>query len=127
MMIRNSDVDKRAIDRPPECTGVDDTLRTLLREIWELKQMIATLTPAVQTDDRAMGYVEAAAYTGLSKSRLYSLVNEKKIPHHKPSGTTGGRVYFRREELDEYLYRNKTQADYEVEDRATEIVNQLRR
>jgi hypothetical protein len=36
-------------------------------------------------------------------------------------------MYFRREELDEYLFRNKTAADYEVEDKATEIVNQLRR
>jgi excisionase family DNA binding protein len=126
-MTRNSDVDKRAIDQPPEYPGTDDALRFIFREIWELKQMIADLTPVVQSDEKAMGIEEAAAYMGLSKSRLYSLVNEKKIPHHKPSGTTGGRVYFRREELDEYLYRNKTQADYEVEDRATEIVNQLRR
>lgn len=46
---------------------------------------------------------EAAAYLGISKSYLYKLTSQARIPHYKPEGK---KVYFEKSELDEWLLRN---------------------
>lgn len=46
---------------------------------------------------------EAALYLGISKSSLYKLTGSKAISHHK----TGKLIYFKREDLDEWLLQNR--------------------
>lgn len=58
---------------------------------------------------------EAAAYLGLSRGFLYKLTHAGRIPHYKPAG---GKLYFTKEDLDGYLYRNRRAADYELMERA---------
>ena len=53
---------------------------------------------------------DAAAYTHLSKGYLYQLCWYGKISHYKPSG---GRIFFKREDLDAFIYRNRRSADFE--------------
>ena len=53
---------------------------------------------------------EAAAYMHLSRGYLYQLAYYRKIPHFKP---TGGRLFFRKEDLDNFIYRNRRSADFE--------------
>ena len=53
---------------------------------------------------------DAAAYTHLSKGYLYQLAYYRKIPHFKP---TGGRIFFKKEDLDNFIYRNRRPADFE--------------
>ena len=60
---------------------------------------------------KALSVDEAAAFTGLSKFYLYKLISRKKIPHYKPMG---GRVFFKREELEAFIFRNRQGADYEA-------------
>lgn len=54
---------------------------------------------------------EAATYTGLSKSKLYKLTSTREIPHYKP---TGGAVFFRRDELDAWLLRQRVESREEI-------------
>jgi excisionase family DNA binding protein len=49
---------------------------------------------------------EAADYLGLARSFLYKLTSQG---HYKPGG---GRLYFRREDLDAYLFRGRRTADF---------------
>ena len=49
-------------------------------------------------------FVEAAEYTGLSKSYLYKLTSAGLIPHYKPSGKL---LFFKRQEIDEWLLSPK--------------------
>ena len=58
----------------------------------------------------ALSVEQAAQFTGLSKGYLYKLIYQKKIPHYKP---TGGRVFFRQEELEGFIFRNRRAANYE--------------
>lgn len=58
---------------------------------------------------------EAALYTGYKESYLYKLTAAKKIPHSKPSG---GAVFFDREELEQWLSRNKVKTNEEIENEA---------
>lgn len=43
---------------------------------------------------------ELASYLGLSKSYLYKLCSQKKIPHYKPFGKV---LYFKRSEIETWV------------------------
>jgi excisionase family DNA binding protein len=62
----------------------------------------------------------AMQYTGYSRSYIYKLVHWSKITYHKP---TGGRLFFKKSELEEFLLRGKKAADYEVSAMANDILN----
>jgi excisionase family DNA binding protein len=64
---------------------------------------------------KALSVEEASQFTGLSKNYLYKLVHLKQIPYYKPRG---GRVFFRLEELEAFIFRNRQAAEYEVTNRA---------
>jgi excisionase family DNA binding protein len=59
---------------------------------------------------KALSIDEAAQFTGLKKNYLYKLACQKKIPHYKPMN---GRLYFRQDELEGFIFRNRQNADYE--------------
>ena len=58
---------------------------------------------------------EAALYTGYKESYLYKLTAGKKINHSKPSG---GAIFFDREELEQWLSRNKVKTNEDIENEA---------
>ncbi|GHT60283.1 hypothetical protein FACS1894109_17770 [Spirochaetia bacterium] len=47
---------------------------------------------------------EAAEYMHFKKSYFYQLTRSGKIPCFRP---TGGKLYFRREDLDAFIFRNR--------------------
>ncbi|MDR2814879.1 MAG: helix-turn-helix domain-containing protein [Prevotellaceae bacterium] len=60
-------------------------------------------------------FAEAAVYTGLSKSYLYKLTSEQRIPHYKPNGKM---VYFDLNELMAWLRQNRVATLDEIERKA---------
>lgn len=52
----------------------------------------------------------AAEFLGLSQFYLYKLKCQGKISCYKPNG---GRVYFRQEDLENFIFRGRQAADYE--------------
>ncbi|MCU0238543.1 MAG: helix-turn-helix domain-containing protein [Pyrinomonadaceae bacterium] len=58
---------------------------------------------------------EASSYLDISSSHLYKLTSQKKIPHFCPQGK---KLYFRREELNEWLLSNRQTTTAEIEDYA---------
>lgn len=67
------------------------------------------------TSKKVLTFDEAAQFTGLSKSYLYKLTSQQRIPHFKP---TGKLVYFDREELEAWLAQNRVHTAREIEDKA---------
>ena len=66
--------------------------------------------------------VEAAKFLDLSRSHLYKLTSERKIPHFKPNGK---KIYFDKSELVQWLKRKPTRTLEETETQAASyIVNQ---
>lgn len=55
---------------------------------------------------------EASLYSGYKESYLYKMTSAKRIPHSKPEG---GAIFFDREELEEWLSRNKVSTNEEIE------------
>ncbi len=55
-----------------------------------------------------LNFNEACKYLDVSPSHLYKLTSTKQIPHFCPQGK---KLYFKREELDAWLQRNRQSAD----------------
>jgi len=81
----------------------------ILNELQELKNL--TLLGVKQ----ALTMNDAALLTGLSKSHLYKLVMNKKVPYYKSDG--GKLTYFDKQELTAWQlqHRIKTTAEIETE------------
>jgi excisionase family DNA binding protein len=73
-----------------------------------------------RTDDRPLVMKDAIEMTGYSRSYLYKLMHLGKIPYHKP---LGGKVFFKKSELMDFVYRGKKSASYEVSTAADAILN----
>jgi excisionase family DNA binding protein len=56
--------------------------------------------------------VEAAEFLGLSVSYMYKLTHWNKLPYYKPSGKL---LYFKRQELEEWMLQNKSTSQAEIE------------
>jgi excisionase family DNA binding protein len=73
----------------------------------------------MENTERPLNITEAADFVGLKPSYLYKLIHLKKIPHYKP---TGGRVFFKREELERFVFRGRAAADYELQEKADRLL-----
>ena len=99
------------------------TLKTITMSE-ELKQVadlitanIISCTKEVLTSD------EAARYLGISKSYLYKLTAQQKIPHYKPLGKI---CYFNRQELEQWLQSNRVSTDEEISQKAQQFCTKKR-
>jgi excisionase family DNA binding protein len=92
--------------------------QTILGKLRRLERLLKA------SNELAMSISKAANYSGLSKSYLYKLTSSKVIPHYKPQGKL---VYFRKSELDKYLFQNKILTLAEIENKSTRIFSRLKR
>jgi len=95
-------------------------LSEIKNELQEIKQF--TLLGA----KRALTMNDTALITGLSKSHLYKLVGEKKIPYYKSQG--GKLTYFDRSEVEAWCLQHRVKTNDELEtEAATHIVTGKRK
>ncbi len=72
-----------------------------------------------------LNFSEACQYLDISESHLYKLTSRKQVPHFCPQGK---KLYFNRQELDQWLQTNRKNTTEEVEREATDyILNNRRR
>lgn len=117
-------------------TNIQELLKNTLLSIQKTNENIIALVAAIaETPEKTaappviiqqkppkenMKISEAADYCGYSKSYLYQLAYRNDIPFHKPMG---GRIFFKRNELDEFIAQGKKDANYEVKNKASAILN----
>lgn len=66
-----------------------------------------------------LNFDEACKYLDVSPSHLYKLTSQKQIPHFCPQGK---KLYFRRDEIDQWLQRNRQSAADEIDKLATDYI-----
>lgn len=66
-----------------------------------------------------LSFNEASHYLELSQSHLYKLTSTGNIPHYKPNGK---KIYFKREELDQWLLRNRNTTQEEIDKQAADYL-----
>ncbi|HEY9117391.1 MAG TPA: helix-turn-helix domain-containing protein [Roseivirga sp.] len=80
--------------------------------IIELHNRLERIEQLLLGSKTVMTVDEAVIYTGLSKSYLYKLTSAGVIPHYKPNGK---QIYFKKEEIDTWLLRNRVRSSSEIE------------
>jgi excisionase family DNA binding protein len=70
-------------------------------------------------DKRPMTVSEAAKYLGVSVGTVYKFTSRREIPFYKPRG---GRVYFLKTDLEEFIFRNRSAANYELNQKADRLL-----
>ena len=81
----------------------------------ELDQRLSRIEDLLLSQKTVLNFDEVSVYTGLSKSHLYKLTSTGGIPCYKP---TGKKIYFDKEEIDEWLLRGKKLSQDEIDDKA---------
>lgn len=66
----------------------------------------------ILSSKRVLCLEDVAVLTGLSKSYIYKLTADKKIPHYKPNGKL---VYFERSEIENWMLQNRVATTDEAE------------
>ena len=89
-------------------------IKTIMSE--ELKQVADLITAnTIFTTKEVLTSDEAARYLGISKSYLYKLTMQQKIPHYKPMGKKSSRrrklIACKRKEARHEVYRNGGHAE----------------
>ena len=75
----------------------------------EILGKVVTMKPVLTMD-------EACEYTGKSKSAMYKLTHERKLPFSKPNGKC---IYFSRADLEKWMMSNRVATAEEIADEAT--------
>jgi len=83
-----------------------DRIEKLLKEQQTMKKQV-------------LNFNEACAYLELLQSHLYKLTSTSAVPHYKPNGK---KIYFQREELDNWLLRNRMNSQDEIEQQAADYL-----
>jgi excisionase family DNA binding protein len=100
--------------------GLESKRKTALDKNNTFKEIKLMHDKDTHTFSKPLTIKDIMGLTGYSRSYIYKLVHWKKIPCHKP---TGGRLFFKRSEVEEFCYREKQFADYEAEQIANAILN----
>lgn len=65
---------------------------------------------------KVLNFSDVALLTGLSKSHLYKLTCEHRIPYYKPNGK---HIYFDRAEIEDWMKQNRVATDQEINQKAS--------
>jgi len=71
-------------------------------------------------NSKPLNLEETADYLHVSKSYLYKLTSQNKIPYYKPSGKL---VYFDKKELDAWILQNRITPQTEIQEAAISHVS----
>ena len=84
-----------------------------------VEERLARLEEHMLRPKNMLTFEEACEYTQLSRSLLYKLTSQKKIPHYKPTGRV---LYFERTELDLWLRQNPIRTEEQISDEAEQYI-----
>ena len=90
----------------------------------ELAQRLDRIERLLATQKKVLNFDEVCDYTGISKSYLYKLTSQNRIPFSKPNGKV---IFFDKEELDKWLLLNKQKTIMQIEEDASNYMFQNRK
>lgn len=86
------------------------------QQLQEIKEMISELS--IQNKE-ILSFKEASKYLNLSHSTMYKYTSTNVIAHYKP---TGKKIFFKKEDLDIWILKNKVSSMEEIEAKAIEYI-----
>lgn len=86
-----------------------------------MEKNLQKLLEQIQQDEKPLSLSEAAKYLDLSKNYLYKLTHKNQITFFKPAGK---KIYFKKSDLNKYLFRNRKASELELEQKAVDYATQ---
>ena len=77
------------------------------------------MSEAITLQKEMLTLNELAIYTGFSKSHIYKLTHQNKIPHYKPTGKC---IFFNINEVNNWLMQNRASTNLEIEQKGSEYL-----
>ena len=90
-----------------------EPIKLILEKLDYLEQLI------ISNHKEILSVEELEKYTGFKKSYIYHLVHFSKIPYSKPNGKY---LFFQKSEINEWLLKNKSLSDDQIQEKAREYV-----
>ena len=84
-----------------------------------LEERLENIEKLLTSQRNVLTFSEACRFTGISKTYMYKLTSQNRIPFSKPHGKN---IYFSREELEKWLLKNPVKTAEEVEQEAANYV-----
>lgn len=89
----------------------------------KLDQLEKLITTSNLLQKPVLNFQEASQYLEISPSHLYKLTSKRAIPHFCPNGK---KLYFKREEINEWLLRNKQLSTEEIDQKTEGFLSSKR-
>lgn len=86
-----------------------------------IQELNSKIEQLLHQDEKPMSFAEAAEYLDISKSHLYKMTSKSQIKFFKPNGK---KIYFRKSDLNNWLFRNESSTEKELEQKAIDYVAQ---
>lgn len=90
----------------------------------ELAQKLDRIERLLSSQKKVLNFDDVCDYTGISRSYLYKLTSQNKIPFSKPNGKM---IFFDKEELDKWLLLNKQKTESQFKEEANAYSFQTRK
>ncbi len=84
-----------------------------------INQKLDNLERLMLAQKTVLTFEEFCIYCGISKAFGYKLTSKKLVPFYKPTGKI---IYFKKEEVDNWLLQNKHKANFEIEAESNDYV-----
>lgn len=81
----------------------------------KLEERLDRIERLLVSRKKVLTFEEACDYTGISRSYLYKLTSQAKIPFSKPNGKV---IFFDKDKLDTWLLQNSSKSVAEIEQEA---------
>lgn len=104
---------------------MENPFELILEKLDKIEKAIAKLntTVPIVVANHPMDIKELSAYLKMSKSAIYKMTSSNDIPHYKNSK----RLYFKKSEIDEWIFSNRIKTNDDIKKEAMEYINKNRR
>lgn len=82
----------------------------------QIEERLNRIESLLLSNKKVLTFDEVVAYTGFKASYLYKLTSSFTIPHSKPGG---GKLFFEKKDIDEWLLGNKCKTHDQVDKEAS--------
>ena len=100
--------------------SMENPFELILEKLDRIEKAIAALntTNPIQVNNTPMDVKDLSAYLKLSISAIYKLTSTSEIPHYK----SGKRLYFKKEDIDEWIFSHRIKTRDDIEKEAMEYI-----
>ena len=84
-----------------------------------IEEKLVSIEKLLLGQKNVLTFDEGCEFTGLSKTYMYKLTHQSRIPFFKPHGKN---IYFSREELEKWLMQNSVKTKDQIDRETTDYV-----